>query len=152
MDDKIYKYRMDFYYQTLVIYFLFFIVYAIIKGSFFEEKFQLVFNDPIIFILIIFISIFLVIVVLNIIRSRQIIMKNDRIVFKNRFGGREIFFNEILNIKIVKKRIPKEHTPFKIIKLKLKNRKRLLRIRANDYERGGELIKEFLRIKNLNVA
>ena len=45
-------------------------------------------------------------------------MKVDRIVFKNRFGGREIFFNEILNIKIVKKRIPKEHTPFKIIKLK----------------------------------
>jgi len=152
MDDKIYKYRMDFYYQTLVIYFLFFIVYAIIKGSFFEEKFQLVFNDPIIYILIIFISIFLVIVILNIIRSRQIIMKNDRVAIKNRFGGREIFFNEILDIKIVKKRIPKEHIPFKIIKLKLKNRKRLLRIRANDYEHGGELIKEFLRIKNLNVA
>lgn len=149
MNDKIYKYRMDFYYQTLVIYFLFFIIYAVIKGSFFEEKFQLVFNDPIIYILIIFIFIFLVIVILNIIRSRQIIMKNDRMVLKNRFGSREVLFNEILNIKIARKRIPKDNVPFKIIKLKLKNRKRMLRIRANEYEHGSELIKEFLKIKNL---
>ncbi len=151
MDEKVYRYRMDFYYQTLVIYLLFFIIYALVRGSFFEEKFQLVFNDPIIYILMIFISIFLLIVILNLIRSRQIIMMNDRLVLKNRFGSREISFNEISNVKIVKKRIPKEHIPFKIIKLKLKNRKRMLRIRANDYEKGGELIREFLRIKNVNI-
>jgi len=148
MDERVYRFRMDFYYQTLVIYLLFLLVYAVIKGSFFEEKFQLVFNDPIIYILIIFIAIFLLIVISNVIRNKQIIIKNDKVIFKNRFGKRELLFNEIQNIRIVKKRIPKQHTPFKIIKLKLNGRKRLLRIRANDYERGGELIKEFLKIKN----
>lgn len=145
---------MDFYYQTLVIYLLFFIVYAIIKGSLYnqDDTGRIVLNDPIIYILILFISTFLIIVVMNIIRSRQIVMKSDRIVLRNRFGSREILFSDILNIRIIKKRIPKEHTPYRIIKLKLRNRKRKLRIRANEYEHGNELIKEFLNIKNLNLT
>ncbi len=148
MEDKVYKYRMDFYYQLLVIYFVFFVLYAAIKGQFFEEKFQLVFNDPIIYILILFIAISLLIVVANIIRNRQIIMKSDRIILKNRFGSREIFFNEILNIKIGKRRKRFEEAPYRIIKLKLTRRRKWLRIRANEYERGPELIREFLKIKN----
>jgi hypothetical protein len=148
MEDKVYKYRMDFYYQLLVIYFVFFVLYAVIKGQFFEEKFQLVFDDPIIYILILFIAISLVIVIANIIRNRQIILKSDRLILKNRFGSREIFLNEILNIKIGKRRKRYEDVPYRIIKIKLNKRRKWLRIRANDYERGSELIREFLKIKN----
>jgi hypothetical protein len=148
MDEKVYKYRMDFYYQLLVIYLVFFVLYAVIKGQFFEEKFQLVFNDPIIYILILFIALFLVIVLINIIRNRQIIIQNDRVVLKNRFGSREILFNEILNIKIGKHRKRNLDVPYRIIKLKLLHRRKWLRIRANEYERGSELIREFLKIKN----
>ena len=138
---------MDFYYQSLVIYFIFFLVYALIKGNFFEQKFQLVFNDPIIYMLMLFIVIFLVIVIVNIIRSKQIILKEDKIIFKNRFGERSVSYKDIMNVRIIKKRIAKEDMPFRIIKLRLKNRRRLLRIRANDYERGPELIREFLKLK-----
>jgi hypothetical protein len=148
MEDKIYKYRMDFYYQSLVIYFVFFVLYAVIKGNFFEEKFQLVLNDPIIYILIFFIAVFLIIIIVNIITNRQIILKNDRIVMKNRFGSREIFYNEILNVRIGRRRKRSTDTPYRIIKLKLKNRKKWLRIRANEFERGAELIREFLKIKS----
>lgn len=148
MEDRIYKYRMDFYYQLLVIYLVFFFLYAVIRGQFFEEKFQLVFNDPIIYILILFIALFLVLVLVNIIRNKQIILKTDRVVLKNRFGSREILFNEILNIKIGKRRKRNEEVPYRIIKLKLLKRRKWLRIRANEYERGPELIREFLKIKN----
>src|SRR5438105_2088788 len=143
MEDKIHKYRLDFYYQSLVIYLLFFAGYVIIKGST-SVSFKVLFDDPIFYILIIFISIFLVIVIINIVRSPSIILKSDRVLMKNRFGSREIMFSEILSIKIGKKRRMTEDRPFKIIKLKLVNRRRMLRIRANDFERGGELIKEFL--------
>ena len=147
MEEKIHKYRLDFYYQSLVIYLLFFAAYVIIKGST-SVSFKILYDDPIFYILIAFISVFLVIVVYNIVRSPTIILKNDRILMKNRFGSREIMFNEILNIRIGKKRRMTEDRPYKIIKLKLVNRRRMLRIRANDFERGGELIKEFLKIKN----
>jgi hypothetical protein len=148
MEDKVYKYRMDLYYQLLLIYVGFFFLYAVIKGRFFEEKFTLVFNDPIIFILAIFILIFLLIVLVQIITARQIILKSDRAILKNRFGSREIMYNEILNIKIGRKRIKNDETPYRIIKLKLLNRRKWLRIRSNDFERGSDLIKEFLKIKN----
>jgi len=148
MEERIYKYRRDFYYQLLVIYLVFFVLYAVIKGQFFEEKFQLVLNDPIIYILILFIALFLVLVLINIIRSKQIIMQSDRVVLKNRFGSREILFNEILNIRIGKHRKRNQDVPYRIIKLKLLHRRKWLRIRANEYERGSQLIREFLNIRN----
>lgn len=148
MEERVYKYRMDFYYQSLVFYLIFFVLYAVIRGNFFEEKFILVLNDPIIYILVLFILLFLVIVIMNIIRNRQIVLKPDKIVLKNRFGSREIFLNEILNIRIGKHRKRWQDETYRIIKIKLLNRRKWLRIRANDYEKGHELIREFLKIKN----
>ncbi len=147
MEEKIYKYKMDLYYQLLLIYVGFFFLYAIIKGKFFEEKFTLVFNDPILYILAIFIALFFLISLWNIITSKKIVLKEDRAIMKNRFGSREILYNEILNIKIGRKRRSME-TPIRIIKIKLLHRRKWLRIRANDFERGSELIREFMKIKN----
>lgn len=148
MEEKVHKYRMDFYYQSLVIYLIFFAAYVLIKGSI-SISFNVLYNDPIFYILIIFIALFLVIVILNIIRSPMIILKGDRIEFKNRFGSREILFDDVINVKIGRRRLKDEDTTYRIIKLKLKNRKRMLRIRANDFERGSELINEFLKIKHV---
>jgi len=147
LEDKVYKYRMDIYYQLLLIYVGFLFLYAVIKGRFFEEKFTLVFNDPIIYILMIFIAIFFLVALAQIITSRQIILKSDRAILKNRFGSREIMFNEILSVKIGRKR-KRNDDPYRIIKIKLLNRRKWLRIRSNDFERGSELIREFLKIKN----
>lgn len=146
MEDRIYKYRLDFYYQSLVIYLIFFAAYVLIRGTA-GESFKLLYDDPIFYILIIFIVIFLVIVIVNIIRAPMIILKSDKIILKNRFGNREVMLSDIIDVKIGRKRRADEEITYKIIKLKLKNRRKLLRIRANDFERGNELIKEFLKIK-----
>ncbi|HJY63765.1 MAG TPA: hypothetical protein VJ455_06390 [Ignavibacteria bacterium] len=148
MEEKVHKYRMDFYYQSLVIYLIFFAAYVLIKGSL-SESFKVLYNDPIFYILIIFIALFLVIVILNIVRSPMIILKSDRIELRNRFGSREVLYDDILSVKIGKRRHADEDTTYRIIKLKLKHRKRMLRIRANDFERGSELIREFLKIKKI---
>ncbi len=138
---------MDFYYQSLVIYLLFFTAYVLFRGTI-GESFKLLYNDPIFYILIIFIVIFLFIVIINIIRAPMIILKADRIEFKNKFGSREVLFSDIINVKIGRRRKKDEEMTYRIIKLKLKNRRKQLRIRANDFERGGELINEFLKIKH----
>ena len=137
---------MDFYYQSLVIYLLFFAAYVLIRGTV-GESFKALYNDPIFYILILFIIIFLFLVVLNIVRSPMIILKSDRITFRNRFGERDVLFSDILSVKIGRRRKREEEMTYRIIKLKLKNRRKQLRIRANDFERGGELINEFLKIK-----
>ncbi len=146
MQEKIHRHRMDFYYQSLVIYLIFFAAYVLIRGTV-GESFRSLYNDPIFYILILFIIIFLFIVVMNIIRAPMIILKGDRIIFKNRFGEREVMLSDIINVKIGRIRKHDEETTYRIIKLKLKNRRKQLKIRANDFERGGELINEFLKLK-----
>ena len=138
---------MDFYYQSLVIYLLFFAAYVLIKGTI-GESFKSLYNDPIFYILIFFIVVFLLIVIVNIIRAPTIILMGDRIIFKNRFGSREVLFTDVLSIKIGRRRKSDEELTYRIIKLKLKHRRKQLRIRANDFERGTELIREFLKIKH----
>lgn len=137
---------MDFYYQSLVIYLIFFAAYVLIRGTV-GESFKSLYDDPIFYILILFIVIFLVIVVMNIIRAPMIVLKNDRIIFRNRFGEREVMLSDINNVKIGRIRKRDEEMTYRIIKLKLKNRRKQLKIRANDFERGGELINEFLKMK-----
>lgn len=151
MEEKVHKHRMDFYYQSLVIYLLFFAAYVLIKGTV-GESFRSLYNDPIFYILIFFITIFLFIVVINIIRAPMIILKSDRIVLKNRFGSREVLFSDVVSVKIGRRRKRDEETTYRIIKLKLKHRRKQLKIRANDFERGSELIKEFLKIKQPQAA
>lgn len=146
MEEKVHKHRMDFYYQSLVIYLIFFAAYVLIKGTV-GESFGSLYNDPIFYILIFFIVIFLFIVVVNIIRAPMIILKGDRIILKNRFGSREVLFSDIVSVKIGRRRKADEEMTYRIIKLKLKQRRKQLKIRANDFERGNELIREFLKIK-----
>lgn len=47
MEEKIFKYKLDFYYQQSLIYLLTLVMYAGIRGSFIEDQFSFVFRDPI---------------------------------------------------------------------------------------------------------
>src|SRR5664279_1227711 len=126
MEEKVHKYRLDFYYQSLVIYLIFFAAYVLIRGRV-ENNFKALFDDPIFYILIFFISIFLIVVIINIIRSPMIILQNDRMILKNRFGSREIMFSDIIHVRIGRRRSPQEEGHYRIIKLKLKHRRRQFR-------------------------
>ncbi|MBC8489869.1 MAG: hypothetical protein ISS16_06420 [Ignavibacteria bacterium] len=151
-EKRIYKYRLDFYYKSLIVYLLFFIVYVAIKGNFFEEKFEIVFQDPIIYICLLFILFFLFVLVTNTIRAREIVFEGNKIIIKNRFGQREILINEIIAIKFSRRKQYRreDKSQVRIAKLKLKNRKRFLRIRLNDFDDTHELMNEFRNISKLH--
>ncbi len=148
MEQRIYKYKLDFYYKSLIIYLVTLIAYILIKGRFFRERFEVVIKDPIIYIIVIFIVFFLIVLVANAIRAREIIIGDNKIIFKNRFGQREIAINEILSVRFSreKRRMNVERSDVRIVKLKLSNRKRLLRIRMNDFQNEKELKNEFINI------
>ncbi len=147
-EERVYKYKLDFYYKSLIIYLITLFGYILIKGNFTHATFEVVIKDPIIYIIIIFIVFFLIILISNAVRAREIIFNERVITFKNRFGEREVGYNEILTVRFSKeKRISKEErSEVRIVKLKLKDRKRFLRIRLNDFQNETELIKEFKNI------
>jgi len=148
MKERIYKYKLDFYYKSLIIYLVTLIAYILIKGRFFHESFEVVVKDPIIYIIAIFIVFFLIILISNAVIAREIIIDDSKIIFQNRFGHREVGINEILNIRFSreKKHSNEEKSNVRIVKLKLQNRKRLLRIRLNDFQDERDLANEFKQI------
>lgn len=145
MKEKIYKYKLDFYYKSLIIYLVTLIIYIIIKGRFFHASFEVVVKDPIIYIIAIFILFFLTMLLANTLRAREIIIKENLIIFRNRFGQREVENSDILGVRFSreKKRSRKDRSDVRFVKLKLKNRKRLFKIRLNDYQDEVELANEF---------
>jgi hypothetical protein len=143
--ERIYKYKLDFYYKSLIIYLVTLIIYIIIKGRFFHASFEVVVKDPIIYIIAIFILFFLTMLLANTLRAREIIIKENLIIFRNRFGQREVENSDILGVRFSreKKRSRKDRSDVRFVKLKLKNRKRLFKIRLNDYQDEVELANEF---------
>lgn len=148
MNGREYKYKLDFYYKSLIIYLITLIAYILIKGRFFQERFEVVVKDPIIYIIVIFIIFFLAVLIANAIRAREIIISEREIIFKNRFGQREIKINDIMNIRFSrdKRRLKEDRSEVRMVKLKLRNRRRLLRIRLSDFQDEKELINEFRNI------
>ncbi len=139
---KEFKYKLDFYYQQTLIYLSALVLYAGIRGSFIENQFSFVFNDPIVFIFIIFFFISLVTLFLNIYRSRKLILYDDKIVFHSRSEEREIPITDIEWMHIGRERSVQTAGRFQLVIFKVRGRRWSFRIRVGRYERDRELITE----------
>jgi hypothetical protein len=129
-----------------LLYLLVFLLYAGIKGSFFEDEFRFVFRDPIVYIMILFVVVALVTLVLNLFRDRKLIVEDDKMVFHSRQREREIKISDIEWIHIGREMLVQTAGHFQLIIFKMKGRKRLFRIRVGRYERDRELIAEVERM------
>jgi hypothetical protein len=146
--NRIYKARLDFYYKLIVIYFIFFVLYVIMRGSFGANQFTIVFHDPIIYITGLFILYSLIVLIVNAIRGKELEFLPDRFILKNRFGKREIIFSDIINIRYSRER--KRHNEgrsnIRRVAIKLKDRKKVLRIRLSEFYDERKLLSEFQKI------
>lgn len=146
MGQKTFKYKLDFYYQQTLLYLLVFLLYAGIKGSFFENQFSFVFKDPLVYIMMFFVVIALITLVLNLLRNRKLVVTDDRMIFHSNNREREISISEIEWMHIGRERMVQTAGHFQLIVFKMKGRKRLFRIRVGRYERDRELVAEMERL------
>ena len=144
--EKVFRYKLDFYYQQAIMYLLTLIVYSVIRGSFVEDEFTFVFKDPIFYVIVLFVVISFGVLILNRIRDRKLIVTDDRLVFHHRFHEREIPIYNIEWMHIGRERTVQTAGKFQVIVFKLKGRRRLFRIRVGRYERERELVEEMYRI------
>ena len=144
--EKVFKYKLDFYYQQALIYLATLVLYAGIKGSFIEDQFVFVFRDPIMYIIILFVLVSAVVLVLNRMRDRKLIVSEDKIVFHNRYREREVSVSDIEWMHIGREMLVQTAGRFQMVIFKIKNRRRLFRIRVGRYERDRELVAEMERI------
>ena len=146
MGQKTFKYKLDFYYQQALLYLLVFLLYAGIKGSFFENQFSFVFKDPLVYIMIFFVVIALITLILNLTRHRMLVITDDRMIFRSRNREREILISDIEWMHIGRERMVQTAGHFQLVIFRMKGRKRLFRIRVGRYERDRELVAEMERV------
>jgi len=144
--EKAFKYKLDFYYQSALIYLVTLILYGGIRGNFVEKKFEYVLNDPLTYVIVFFVLMSLVALLLNYIRNRRLIIVDDMIIFKNRWRERRISASDLEWIHIGREAGVQTSGRFQVIMFRLKGRRRIVRIRVGRYEREKELVAEMHRI------
>jgi hypothetical protein len=146
MPQKVFKYKLDFYYQQTLIYLVTLVLYAGIRGSFVEDQFSFVFKDPIVYIIIVFFVVAVAALFLNVWRGRRLVIEHDRIVFQTRTQTRSIPFTEIEWMHIGRERLVQTAGRFQQVTLRLRGRPLPIRIRVGRYERDRELVAEMEQI------
>jgi hypothetical protein len=151
MDGRIFKYKLDFYYKSVIVYMLFLILYVMINGVFLAKQFSDLYHDPIIYISILFVLFTFFILVKNAIRAKELIFGDDKFIIKNRFGQREILFSDIINIKFSREKKYGNNRKGNVrrVRIKLKDRNRYLRIRLSEFQDEKKLMNEYRNLAKL---
>jgi hypothetical protein len=144
--EKVFKYKLDFYYQSALIYLLTLVVYGGIRGSFIEREFRYVLDDPIMYVILFFVVMSFGALALNAYRQRRLVITDDAIIFKNRFHERHVKLDDIEWMHIGREARVQTSGRFQVIVFKLKGRRRLVRIRIGRYEKERELLHEARRL------
>ncbi|MCU7497109.1 MAG: hypothetical protein HF314_08765 [Ignavibacteria bacterium] len=145
---KIFKYNLSFYYQSTIIYFIAFLLYVFIKGMFLEDSFRMILKDPVIYFFILILLIALVSLLYNLYLNRYLEFRSDELVIKKGSKTRIVKFTDIVSIKQTKERRHSRVRSFRIIRIKVRNRRLPLIIMPYDYENKIELMEAIKELRN----
>ena len=143
---RIFRYKLDFYYQQSLLYLITLLLYSGIRGTFRFERLPSLGADPLLYIIIMFVIISFVVLILNKMRDRKLLLMGDRIIFHHKFNERVIPFADIEWVHIGRERTVKTAGRSQVIVFKMKHRRRLFRIRVGRYEHEKDLLAEMQRI------
>ena len=144
--SKTFKYKLDFYYQQSLLYLLTLLLYGGIRGTFTFERLPTLVGDPILYIIIFFVLLSFVVLLLNKTRDRKLVIAPEKIIFHNKFRNREIPLENIEWFHVGRERSVQTAGRSQVVVFKIKNRRRLFRIRIGRYERDRDLYAEMQRL------
>ncbi len=146
-EEKIFHQKLDVYYITLLGYLVIGAIYILIRGNFIGETFSVVVHDPVVYLFGIFIGYAALLLLINVFRDRRIIITPRRLIFRDRFREKVIFIDHIEKIVFRRERRFQYEKQYAMVKLKLADRRRWIRIRIAWYERENELFEALKELK-----
>ncbi len=149
IQPAIFQQRLDFYWQFIAVYSVILLFYSLMRGTIEEGTITLVLNDPLVLLLAFFIVTTSVAMLVTLYRRRKIIIGKDYIIFKNRFREKKYTADKILRISLGRVNRLQKRAAYRVIRIKVENRRRAIRIRPNAYWDDKELVDSILEIKKL---
>lgn len=147
--EKVYPYKLDFYYQSALIYLVTLVLYGGIRGNFVEAKFEYVLSDPLMYVIIVFVVLSFLALGLNYVRGRRLIITESAIVFKHRWAEHRLPIAEIEWMHIGRESRVQTSGRFQVVVMKIIGKRRLVRVRVGRYEREKDLVAEMNRIASV---
>lgn len=145
--EQEFRYRLDFYWQAVAVYALALIAYALVKGSIIDGSFTITLHDPIVIVLMAVVGISCLVSLVAWFMKRTITIGADYIRFRNRFRTRTFSRKDIHAIALGKQKLVKVRGSYRVAKIRLAHRRRLLRIRPSLYEQEQELVQALVSLK-----
>jgi hypothetical protein len=143
---KVFKYKLDFYYQQALLYLITLVLYGGIRGTIAFERLPSLLADPLLYIITLFVLISFIVLLLNKARDRKLIITSDKIIFHHKFHEREIPLSGIEWFHIGRERSVQTAGRSQVVIFKVKDRRRWFRIRIGRYEHETELLAELHRL------
>lgn len=146
-----FKVRIDFYWQAVALYALTLIAYIVVRALW-ESTLQqgivtVVLTDPIVVLLGAFVIGSSLVLLFNWLARRTIVVKEHGITFTSRFHERTFTSDEIERIAFGRDQRIKVRGMFSIVKIKIANRRRPLRIRTALYDDEQGLIAAIMTLR-----
>ena len=139
--------RLDFYWQSISIYAIILFLYSLLRGTIVEHKLTLSLTDPVVLLLSAIIVISSVTLAVNLYTSVKIIVGDDYIIFKSRFGEKKYSASQISKITFKREKIFQVRGAYSVIIIKLRYRSRRIRIRPSSYWDEKNLIEALLKFR-----
>jgi len=143
----IFQHRLDFYWKFLTVYGLTMVAYILFIVFFLDYDFLEISKDPVVILLMLFILVSGIGLLINLYKNRELIIGTDFITFRNRFVEKTYKLDDIVNINFGKEKNTKIHGDNRIVKIKVKDRRRVFRIKPNTFWNDRKLVKTIANLK-----
>lgn len=145
-DEKEFSHRIDFYWQAIAMYSVALFLYSLMRGTITQGQLSITLDDPIVLLLGIFVIVTCFGALISWYVQKKIIVRTDAIVIRNRFHEKIVHINEIQRITFGReKRF--QRGSYRIIKVRIAGRRRLMRIRPSAYDNEPGLVAALLLLK-----
>lgn len=151
-----FRYRLDFYWQSMAVYAVTLIVYIVVRALW-ESTLQsglvnIVLTDPVVVLLGSFVLISTIGLIVNAIARRTIIVTDEGITFTSRFHERTFVRSEIERLAVGRDHRIRVRGVFSVVKIRIVDRRRLIRIRPALYENEHALVSALLGFRKHGLA
>jgi hypothetical protein len=145
--EQEFHYRLDFYWQAIALYASALLLYAFFKGSVLEGTLTIQLRDPVVMALGVVVLGSAAFSLVNWYIRRSVVIGANFIRFRNRFQTRTFDSREIQSLSFRKRKIANVGGAYHLVKIRLLNRRRLLRLRPSLYNNDVEMVQMLVALK-----
>lgn len=144
---KIFKPYLEFYWKFMAVCLVILVIWIGMKATFDRNLLKSFIEDEVVIFLIFLIVSSGISFLYNVFKNKTIIIDEDYVIFKNRFGEFKISIEDIEFVKFGRERLFQFKEKLRVIKIKTKNRRKLITVKPSRYLEEFDLYETLIKLK-----